>query len=269
MWKLLVLEWSKFNRSPVIRLLIIFFLILFPGVIYIANQIAGSISLLQGKDLMYQFPRIWTYLGSTGNWMVFFFLGVLAIYTVANEVTYKTMRQSIINGMTRQSYFLSKVLTIVSLSLMATLYYTLTATILGVIGTEELELSMIMDNELAVLRFFIMSLSYLSFAFFIGILLKRSGIAVFSYLTFVLIVGLLIRALLEHVFGFPYNAYLPIQATSDLMPNPLWPPTEALTNFNNTQQFEGNQLGVLLALVSGYCLMWLGLSYYIFMKRDL
>ncbi len=269
MWKLLVLEWSKFNRSPVIRLLIIFFLILFPGVIYIANQIAGSIALLQGKDMMYQFPRIWTYLGSTGNWMVFFFLGVLAIYTVANEVTYKTMRQSIINGMTRQSYFLSKVLTIVSLSLMATLYYAITAILLGIIGTENLDFAMIMNNELAVLRFFVMSLSYLSFAFFIAILLKRSGIAVFSYLTFVLIVSLLIRAVLEHVLGFPYNEYLPIQATSNLMPNPLWPPGEAFTNFQNPKQFQGGELGILLALVSGYIMMWLGLAYYMFMKRDL
>jgi hypothetical protein len=67
------------------------------------------------------FPTVWQYLGYIGNWLCFFFFGFLSIVVVTTEHSYRTMRQNIITGLSRQQYFLSKFYLIVVVSLLAAL----------------------------------------------------------------------------------------------------------------------------------------------------
>lgn len=269
MWKLLKLEWSKFSGSPVIRLLALFFILFFPGAMFFGNQMPKFMNFLPSKNLLYEFPGVWDYLGYSGNWMVFFFLGVLCIYIITNEVSYKTLRQTIINGMTRKQYFLSKLLLILTISIIATAYYTLVSLILGMLNSEGASMAMAFNNDYSIIRFFLMSLSYLSFGFFLGVLLRRSGVAVFVYLTTVFIIEPLVRTLLSRLLDFEYTYALPMKATSDLMPFPLLKHADFIKNLDNGPNLDTLDFSVGLIFVTVYCMLWFGLSYLMIQRRDL
>ena len=267
MIKLLKLEWSKFSGSLIIRLLGIFFLIFFPLVMYVGQQLP-KLPFLPDKLSFYQFPNIWDYLGYAGNWMVFFFLGVMVIYTITTEVEYKTMRQSIINGMTRKSYFMSKLLTVLVLSLFATLYYVLVAFIFGFINTESIDLSHLFESSWMIPRFFLMSLSYLSFAMMLGLLLKRSGVAVFVYLVYVLFIESAIRRILGWILNTELVQYFPMNVTEDLMPLPFYKYAKYLEQMDGPQIILNTPIEAVI-VTSVYVILWLGGIYFLFTKRDL
>jgi len=268
MLKLLKLEWSKFSGSLIIRLLTIFFLIFFPLVMYVGMELPKLPAILPDKLSFYKFPAIWDYLGYAGNWMVYFFLGVMVIYTITMEVEYKTMRQSIINGMTRKSYFTSKLLTVVTLSLFATLYYITVALIFGLINTTSADLGLIFDNSFAIPKFFLMSLSYLSFAMVIGFLLKRSGVAVFVYLVYVLFIESAIRRILKWVLNTDLVQYFPMNVTDDLMPLPFYKYAKFLEQMDGPK-IVVNQPTEAIVATAIYIIIWTGGMYYLFTKRDL
>lgn len=268
MLHLIKLEWSKFSGSNIIRLLTLFFIVFFPAAMYMGKEVPKLPAFIPSQKTFYSFPGVWDYLGYSGNWMVFFFLGVLIIYTVTLEVSHKTMRQSIIHGMTRNAYFTSKLLSVFCLSAFATIYYIIIAVVIGVINSESYTLTSILDNEYAIPRFFLMSFSYLSFAMFIGILFKRSGVAVFVYLTYVMIIEFFIRAFQAWLIGFDYTNIYPMNATEDLMPFPFF----KFADFIN--KVDGPKLilldyGKAAILTSLYVLSWTGLAYWLFKKRDL
>ena len=268
MLKLLKLEWSKFSGSSIIRLLGVFFLLFFPLVMYIGMELPKLPSFLPDKLSFYQFPAIWDYLGYAGNWMVFFFLGVMVIYTITTEVEYKTMRQSIINGMTRKSYFTSKLLTVTTLSLFATFYYILVAFIFGFINTESVDMSNLFDSSLMIPRFFLMSLSYLSFAMMIGLLLKKSGVAVFVYLTYVLFIESAIRRILKWILNTELVQYFPMNVTDDLMPLPFYKYAQFLESMDGPKIVINAPTEAIIATLI-YVVLWVGGIYYLFTRRDL
>lgn len=222
---LLSLEWKKFRKNSVVTLLTCFYFLFLPAASFIGKNLKtdGISPLIPGSDTYYSFPGVWEYLGYAGNWVVFFFLGVVAIYLVTAEVNYKTQRQSIINGMTRESYFLSKLYAILTISFIATIYYVIIALILGVINTEQYDFGYMFENNWAIPRYFLMSVGYLSFAMLLAYLLKKSGLAIFVYFSYVMIIELILRWVIHSKFFEGGSAkYYPLNAIEDLMPLPLW-----------------------------------------------
>jgi ABC-2 type transport system permease protein len=268
MMKLLKLEWSKFSKYTTVQLLALFFLLFFPASMYLANNMPKLPSFLPTKDVFFQFPSIWEYLGYAGNWMVFFFLGVMTIYTITSEVSNKTMRQSIINGMSRQSFFLSKVLTAVCISLFATLYYSVIALTLGLLNSDGYSLLTGLENEWAIPRFFLMSLGYTSFALFLAFLFRKSGIALFVYITYVLMIEPIIRTIHNWIFETSLTRFYPMNAIEDLMPLPFYKYAEFLAK-DDAPNFMPIGYDYATMLTLGYLAVWLGMAYYLFIKRDL
>ena len=109
MIKLLTLEWNKFKDNSVVRLLFFIYLFIFPilMLIFKDDNVIPQTPFFDPKDI-FRYPGIWEWLGYIGNWMVYFILGFLIVYIISIEVTYKTMRQNIITGLTRTDYFISK-----------------------------------------------------------------------------------------------------------------------------------------------------------------
>lgn len=266
--RLIKIEWAKFKKNNVIILLTTFFCLFLPTSLYFATIMPTLPAMFPSKDSFFQFPRIWEYLGYSGNWMTFFFLGVVAIYLVSIEINNKTMRQSIINGLSRKEFFISKVLSITIISLAATAIYALLAIVIGVINTEDLAFSSIFDNDFAILRFFLMTLGYLSFALFTILLIRRSGIAVFLYISYGIIIEPLIRyGIIEKVSDSGITNYFPLNVFEDLMPNPAFSFAENIpnnVNFNYLLSFtEATMYSIL------YVIIFLGLSYWSIVKKDI
>ena len=268
MFKLLKLEYSKFRKSTVIILLTTMFMVFFPFSLTIARLFKDLPAVLPSEKVFIQFSTVWEYLGYAGNWMVFFFLGVMLIYTITLEVSYKTLRQSIIIGMTRQQYFASKVYLLLVLSVIATLYYTLIALVVGFINTPDADISLALANEWAIPRFFLMCIGYLSFAMMIAYLIRNSGLAVFLYLSTVLLVEPLIR--LGHVkfLGAKFQNYYPMNCVEDNMPLPLLKMADYVKSSEvDLTVLLSYKMAAIMTVI--WTIIFIGISYYNFTKRDL
>lgn len=268
MFKLLKLEFSKFRKSTVVLLLSTMFIVFLPFSLSVGKLFKNLPPMLPSEKVFVEFSTVWEYLGYAGNWMVFFFIGVLIIYTITLEVSYKTLRQSIIAGMTRNQYFLSKIYLVLVISIFVTLYYTLIALIIGFINTPDADISMAFANEWAIPRFFLMSVGYLSFAMMIAYLIRNSGLAVFLYLSIVLLVEPLVRLGHMKFLGAKFQNYYPMNIVEDLMPLPLL----KIADYVKSSEID---LTVLLSYRTAavgtiiYILIFTGISYYNFTKRDL
>lgn len=275
MYNLLSLEYKKFRKNSVVSVLTLFYFLFLPAGLLILKQIdyeglpAQAKLFLPSPDSFFQFPNIWEYLGYVGNWMVFFFLGVVVITMISAEVQYKTQRQTIINGMERNTYFKSKMLVVLAISLVATLYYCLIAMGVGMFTTEDWDIAYMFDNKWAILRYFLMCVGYLSFAAFIAFLLKKPGLASFLYLSYAIMIEPLLKVLLKTKDIIPgeYGNYLPLNAIEDLMPFPLYRYEEYLPKNLNFEFLLTNSAAIITSVI--FILLFNGITFRIFKKRDL
>ena len=269
MFRLLSLEYKKFRKNSVVSILSIFYIILAPTLILVAKEIFKSTpDFLPSSNVFFEFPTVWDYMGYIGNWLTSFFLGFVVIYMVTSEVASKTMRQSIINGLNRKDYFLGKLYTIIAFSVIATVIYMMSTIIIGIIHTDGYDFELIMDNNLAPIRYFLMCMGYTSFAMLIGFTMRRSGLAIFFYLVYVMMLEVVLRYL--QVWAWPHESmkWWPMNVIEDLMPNPF---------FKLGDQFIKNEydFGLLMSNNGAmfgsvfYILAFLGIAWYSFSKRDI
>lgn len=268
---LLITEWLKFKKNAVVSLLGIMFLVFMPTSIFIGKEFKNVPPPLPNNSIFFEFPSMWSYLGYVGNWLVFFFIGLMVIYMITSEVGYKTMRQNIISGYTRQDFFMSKFVATIFLCLAATVMYLVIGFFIGWFHTEDPDLAFAFDNNWAVPRFFLMSVGYCSLGFFIAFLLRRSGIAVMFYLSYVILVEVILRWGVHGKMIGLKNAsinYYPANSFEDLVPNPLFKYAEAIPM--DDLEFDFLMTYSQAALTSiVYISIFFGLSYYMFLKRDI
>lgn len=263
---LLKLEWKKLVTYNLFRILAILYIVLLP----LGFLIGKNIDLPEetgGTISFYTFPKVWDALAYAGNWMSFFFLGFLGVLLVTNEFSYKTLRQNLITGMSRKEYFLGKYIFMIAVSLVVALYYAIVALGVGFYYTDYVIIERVMLHIHFIPRFFLMCLAYMNFAFMLGILLRRMGLALFLYFVYTLVIEMVLRYYFHiKLFGEDTASrnYYPLNAFEDLAPFPIpdFGPSAEFPNF-----FLEPSLAVILTLV--YSSIFTFIAYRLFMKRDL
>lgn len=267
---LLVTEWQKFSKNAVVSLLAIMFVITFPTGIFIGKELDDVPDPLPDNKIFFEFPTMWDYLGYSGNWLVFFFLGLMIIFLICSEVNYKTMRQNVITGYRRQTFFAAKLASVVVLSLAATIFYAVIGLAIGFYHTEGATLSSALDNDWAFLRFFIMSLGYTSMAFFIAFLVRRAGVAVLLYIAYIMLIEHFLKWLIHFRYIAKNNSinFWPANVIEDLMPFPLFHFADAIPrkdlNFSFLLSYEEAGIASMV-----YIVIFIALAYRHFMKNDI
>lgn len=223
MIKLLKLEYTKFKNHSLILILLMLYGIFSTMTLFLGKEIRDLPDFMPSTSFLYKFPSTWDYLGFLGSMMSYFFLGLIAVFIVVNEITYKTFRQSIISGLTRKEFFLSKVYAIIAISLAATAWYFLSGMLIGLTHTSNLRLSDIFDGGWVLPRFFIMVLGYMSLGLFIGFFIRKPGISLLFYLIW----GFALEPGLKWLLTFKVINHgvvrlLPVNAMEDLMPLPFY-----------------------------------------------
>ncbi len=274
MLHLLHLEWKKLKYYRLFTVLIGLYLIGMPAMyVAIQNMPGFGEALPNGAKSFFSFPYIWKYLGYQGSWMTFFCFGFLGVMLVTMEVSNKTMRQNVITGMSRERFFLGKVYAMLAISLFATLYYVLLVMVFGYMNTDYIMPSRITDHLDFIPRYWLMTFSYMSFAFLLGMLIRRGGIALFAYFSYVIIGEPILRyGVHQKIFGVSdYMNYYPLNAIEDVVPMPF--PDNMLKGPMEQAQESGLTffLSISDAVIfsSIYTFIFLGLAYWIFKKRDL
>ncbi len=221
---LLKLEWLKQKDYVLFRILAIAYVVLLPAALFVGKKMDfGNASPINPQTHFFQFPTVWEWLGYIGNWMVFFVLGFLAVLMVTNEYTNRTLRQNIITGLKRDEFFRSKLFFMVVVALAATIYYAVCALVIGLLHADgTLYFSTVFKNADMVPRYWLMSMGYMSFGLLVGLLTKRTGIALFLYLAYSMVIESILRWVV-HLYFFKNisMSFYPLNAMEDLAPLPL------------------------------------------------
>jgi ABC-type transport system involved in multi-copper enzyme maturation permease subunit len=268
---LLKLEWLKLKNIRIFRSIVILYAIALPGLLLTVKTFKFEIDdmppFLQSFDILFKFPTVWEWLAYVGNWLSFFFIGFLGVIMVTNEYSYKTLRQNIITGLSRKQYYLSKVNFIFAASAVVTLYYIVWCLIFGFLHTDTIYINTLQKNTSYILRFFIMNLGYMSFGFLLGVLIKRTGIALLLYVTYIMVIESILRGLHLYFFQNESMHFFPMNALEDLAPFPIMEQAENFTEENGFGLLLDANMAMILSVA--YIGLYLLLSFQILKKSDL
>jgi ABC-2 type transport system permease protein len=215
------------------------------------------------------FPNIWHNFAYWGNWAAFFSIGFLSVLSITNEFEFKTLRQSVISGLSRTDVFLSKVLFITTLSLSATVVYAVMALVIGSINTESIYASRVTEGFSWMGNYFVMCLGFSSFALFVGTLLRRSGVSLFLLLTWEFFLEPILRyAIHRRFFGSNETMhYYPMKAFNSLIPIPIPKMANQAINGKEVNIILDTNVAMIVSVV--YIGLLLFGTYYLLKKRDL
>lgn len=268
---LLKLEWLKFRKLTAFRILTIGYLLLLPAVILIFKSFPEPPEQMMSINDFYAFPTVWGWLGYIGNWISFFCLGFMGVLSVSIEFGNKTLRQNIITGMSRQQIFLGKILLMLALAAVFTLYYLIVGLIYGFLHTEMISSSLIFGSAgpWIIGRYFLMCFGYLGLGFFFGMLTRRTGLAIFLFLIYTMFLELFLRWVV-HLNAIQHRSmiFYPVNSINYLMPVPI---------MQNEVKQTGRELGFSFIMepweaaitLTVYLAIFLFLSYRLLTRKDL
>ena len=237
-----------------------------PGLIdYIAEKTPNNTQIRIFKAIVFNFPDIWqniTFVASL-RYFIKIIIGIIVIITITNEFTFQTIRLNIVNGMSRSDFILSKLQFIILLSLASTLIIFLSGLYLGLMYSSAKEFSLIFSKSIFLLAYFIEISTYLIFALFIGILIKKTG---FSIIVFMLY--LLIEPIIDYKIPDKYCPYLPLNAMNSLIRTPN---TSLIKIKSPGFNYDFQEFLAIsdVAICLGYAALFIGLIYLILKKRNL
>ncbi len=210
-----------------------------------------------------QFPMIWL----TATYMLGFlviFPAIISIINTTSEFSYKTTRQHIIDGMSRNEFILSKLISIFIISTVFTLYLILLCLILGFSKGNYNEF--FGEQFSFVLGYFLYLFGILTFVQLICFLLKKTGLSLGIFLLYYLCVEpILYWSLLDK---FEIKKFLPLEVFDNLLFSPLKDNSETIDKLeipNIVYHMEWKN--ALISIV--YIILFIVITKTIFNKRDI
>ncbi|WP_297690861.1 ABC transporter permease subunit [uncultured Eudoraea sp.] len=178
MKRLLQIEFIKLWNNKSSRALILAYFLLLTSIALVAaiKFDIGPVKFHLAEQGIFNFPYIWHF----NTFITAFFklfLAIVIVSMMANEYSNKTIKQNLIDGLSKKEFILSKFLTVISFALVSTVFVFVVSMILGLIYSDYNEFSIIFSDMEFLLAFFIKLVGFFSFCLFLGILVKRSAFA--------------------------------------------------------------------------------------------
>lgn len=179
MFRLLNIEFHKLKYNQASKVLSIIYFALLTSIALIAaiKFDIGPIKFHLAEQGIFNFPYIWhfnTYVAAIFK----FFLLLVIVSMMANEYSNKTLKQNLIDGLSKKEFILSKFYTVIAFAFISTLFVFVVSLILGLAYSDFNELSIIFSELEYFVAFFVKLVAFFSFGLFLGILVKRSAFAV-------------------------------------------------------------------------------------------
>ena len=230
MLRLLTIEFHKLrhNRASKVLSLIYFGLLTCIALIAAIKFDIGPIEFHLADMGIFNFPYIWHFNTFMASLLKFFLLLVI-VSMMANEYSYKTLKQNLIDGLSKKEFILSKFYTVVTFAGFSTLFVFIVSLVLGLIYSDYNEFAIIFSDLEYILAFFIKLVGFFSMGLFFGILVKRSAFAVGAMVVW-LIVESILKGYLFYAFRGVDNIFesvnsimrfLPFEAMSNLIKEPF------------------------------------------------
>jgi len=274
MKSLISIEWLKIKKYPAFWWMVIIVMLTYPGInamTYYSYQ-----KMTNGKDMVnniakmflgnpFAFPETWH---SVAYFSSFFILlpSILVIMLVTNEYTFKTHRQNIIDGWSREQYITSKLFDVLIVSLIVTIFYILVAAGFG-LYTDSTTTNQWANQLQYIPLFLLQTFAQLSIAFLLGYLIKKAFIALGIFLFYYLIV----ENIAVNYARFKMDdigRFLPFEISDRLIPVPAFFSRfgkDAKASYDHALSLIPEHV-VYTILLTG--LIW-GICYAVHKKRDL
>ncbi|MBS9773600.1 MAG: ABC transporter permease [Tenacibaculum sp.] len=282
MLRLLNIEFHKLKYNRASRLLIIIYFGLLTSISLISaiKFDIGPIKFNLAEQGIFNFPFIWhfsTYITAGFK----FFLLLVIVSMMSNEYSSKTLKQNLIDGLSKKEFILSKFYTVIVFSAISTLFVFVVSLVLGLIYSDFNELSIILTDLDYLLAFFVKLVGFFSFGLFLGILIKRSAFAVASMIIWAMIEGF-IKLYLYWNFSHLKETktevvnnimqFLPLEAMANLIKEPFsrLSAVKSVTNqlsIDVSNDYSISYFNILIVIIWTFIFNYL--SYRLLKKRDL
>ena len=229
MLRLLQIEYQKLRFNKTSRILILGYFILLSAIALLASikfNMFGLEFRLADQGI-FNFPFIWHF----NTWfaaILKFFLAVVIVSMTANEYSNRTLKQNLIDGLSKKEFILSKFLTIVVFAGISTLFIAVLNLILGLSFSDFNEFSIITKDLEFLFAFFLKLVAFFSFCIILGILVKRSAFALGFLLFWWFIEGIfhLVLGIVEKKYDIDalrenVTQFLPLQSMANLIEQPF------------------------------------------------
>jgi len=277
MKRLLSIELQKIWKNKASRVLTLtyFILITFLSLIASIKFDIGPVHIRLADQGIFNFPYIWHFNTFIAAFFKIF-LAVVIVSMMANEYSYGTLKQNLIDGMSKKEFVLSKFLVVILFSVVSTVFVFLVSLILGLIFSSFNEVGIIFSHMEYLLAYFVKLLGFFSFCLFLGVLIKRSAFALgFLFLWFIF--ELISYAVAYNNFGHEslvdqvYN-FFPLMSMWGLIAEPFTKlnavrTIEGQVGIDNIKDYSVHISSVLIVLV--WTAIFIFSSYKIIKKRDL
>ena len=277
MIRLLQIEFIKLWNNRASKVLIISYFALLTSIALVAaiKFDIGPIKFHLADQGIFNFPYIWHF----NTFITAFFklfLAIVIVSMMSNEYSNKTIKQNLIDGLSKKEFILSKFLTVITFALVSTIFVFVVSLVLGLIYSDFTEISIILSDLEFLLAFFIKLTGFFSFCLFLGVLVKRSAFALGFLILWQVFEGIF-RGIIRWKFFDGETTdivmgFFPLQAMFNLIKEPF--------SRLGAVQSVANQMGEKLALdyyIHWYEILivmaWIAIfiygSYAILKRRDL
>lgn len=257
MLKLLEIELRKLTPYRFFWLAAAAYILMMPGLFISLYRFNINVKGATIDFNFYNFPDVWhncTFIAGWFNILLYFFV----LQVVTNEYQFRTIRQNIIDGLSRWQYLAAKALLLLFFAVCSTLLVALIALLCGLFLSEAPNQAQMWQKTEYLGYYFLQLLGYLSFALLVGTLVRKQATSIIVFIGYTLVLENIIR---YRFFADNIGPYLPLQVLGALMPNPLpyyfgmgEPPVVATE---------------MITLSVVYILLFLGLSGWLIRQRDL
>ena len=223
MKRLLSIELQKIwkNKSSRILTLAYFVLLSFIALIASIKFDLDPFHVDPAEMGLFNFPFIWHF----NTWVASIlklFLAIVIVSMMANEYSYGTLKQNLIDGMSKQEFVISKFLTVVLFAFASTIFVFIMSLLLGYSFSSYTEIGIVFSDLEYLLAFFVKLVGFFSFCLFLGILIKRSAFALGFLLIWNIIEAITIGVLKYEIFPKSekvdyFTQLLPLESMSNLI----------------------------------------------------
>ncbi len=275
MLRLLNIEIHKLKHNKASKVLIIIYFALLTSIALIAaiKFDIGPVQFHLAEQGIFNFPYIWhfnTYMAAIFK----FFLLLVIVSMMANEYSNKTLKQNLIDGLSKKEFILSKFYTVVLLALISTFFVFLVSIVLGYSYSDFNEFSIVATDLEYLFAFFVKLVGFFSFGLFLGILVKRSAFAVGAMLVWAMIEGFSKGML---YWKFKPNVddvmqFFPLEAMANLIKEPFTRLSAVKTIAKQIGEDLSKDFSVQpvdIIIVTVWTAIFIYLSYALLKKRDL
>lgn len=283
MKRLLSIEFQKIWKNKASRVLLLAYFVLLSFIALIASIkfSIGTFEIRIADQGIFNFPYIWhfnTYIASLFK----IFLAIVIVSMMANEYTYGTLKQNLIDELSKKEFILSKFLVVGTFAVASTLFVFVMSLILGYSFSSYNEMGIVFSDLEYLLAFFVKLTAFFSFCLFLGILVKRSAFALgFLFIWFIaenifywIIKFVILGGDDKHKnFGDTIIQFFPMESMGNLIKEPFTR-LSAIKTIETTiggakvaKDYSVHFSEISIALL--WAFIFILTSYYILKKRDL